>query len=192
MKHFRKSLLAAMAMSLFAMSANATIITSLLGDKDCFGIAAQGGSPCATGLHYVNDLGGTFFEDNRSGDPLVTDIWHTGSQSFVITIAGLGGSVVSASLDLFHAGAGTVTPGSISVNAVDFGGFGGGDNLSTLTTYDITAVVTGSNTVDITLSGGDGWSLDYAELTVETVSEPLTLGLMGLGLIGLGLRRRRL
>ena len=55
-------------------------------------------------------------------------------------------------------------------------------------------LLNGAETIRVdTALGGDGWVLDYSELTVEgdVVPEPTTLGLLGFGLAGLAARARR-
>ena len=64
---------------------------------------------CADGDHYVTDLGGFFFTDNRTaGEVLGVDEWDTssglGGPTFTFAL-GLGGATaLSASLEIFTAG----------------------------------------------------------------------------------------
>ena len=54
------------------LSAPAMAQSSLIGDKDCFGL----GGSCAEGTLWRDDLGGTFFTNYQgAGDPSFTDKW---------------------------------------------------------------------------------------------------------------------
>ena len=57
-----------------------------------------------------------------------------------------------------------------------------------------TPLLTGSDVVSWNGTGGDGYSIDYSELSVRTtepVPEPASLLLFGTGLVGLRAWRRR-
>lgn len=89
----------------FSQVANSGLITDLIGDKDCFGL----GGTCADGDHYTDDLGGSFFTDNRSaGEVLGVDEWDSSS--------GLGGPAFTFGLDL---GGATALSASLEENVLN-------------------------------------------------------------------------
>ena len=186
-------LVGALALSAQAMAA---VIVDLYGDKDGLGIG-------------VADGDSFFFGDVTADDPAdvgtITDRWMFGDQTWSHTydLTGLG-TVTGGSLEIFTGGQGWFGQSSLFLDGVFVGlltdgdGFDGGDNANRarLDTFDLAAFlpqIDGANTLRVdTVRSGDGWALDYSELTITTaVPEPATLWLIGVGLLGIGLARAR-
>jgi hypothetical protein len=192
------SFLALTAILLAPMAANADLITSSVGDEDCFGL----GGICADGDKFV-DLGGTFFADYRDAGDLAsaphTDYWNSpGVQSWTHNYVLTGGTPISASLDLFIAGVADIGPVSFFADnsliaTFDFPGLF--DTAHFLTVAVPLVLIDGSTMFLIGPSEGDGYIIDYSTLRVETtttsVPEPGTLALLGIGLLGMGMTRRK-
>ena len=151
------------------------------------------------------DGGYSFF-----GGEGITDVSISGSQFWTQSFV-LDGTVQSASIEIGHAQLGYFMP-------ADWGLYLDGTFVNILTDMDVCdgagsgtggCAWEGSYTVDIlnlsnlsTLQDGvanfeiranssDGWSLDYAKLSIETASvpEPSTLAIFALGIMGLASRR---
>ena len=176
-----------------AGGASASIVTDLIGDKDGLGLGLTDGD----GFRYT-DVG--------SGDGDGTDVWRLSDYTYSHTysLAGLG-ALTSASLEIAAGGIGFSAVASVLVNGTLVGTLTDGDDVGPAYNYyfvdmiDLASVLgsldgADSVTIDVVLSG-DGWALDYSELTVTGTSAavplPASLALMLGGLGALGVARRR-
>ena len=93
----KSRLFAALWVCLFASMANAEVVTSLLGDKDGFGLGLVEGDQ-----RSVVD---PFFDNRELGDPMFTDVMPIPtSVSYLHSFSLLGVPVLSATLELFTLG----------------------------------------------------------------------------------------
>ena len=188
------------------VSASATIISSLYGDKDGLGLGIGDGES----FNYEAI-------SNAADAGTITDQWIYADQSWSQTYDFGGfGPIIGGSLEIFTGGQGYHGLSRLFIDDVLIGtltdgdGYDGGNmlNVGRLDIFDLTPwvhLLDGAETmrVDVT-SSGDGWALDYSELKIETndtlisgsaVPEPTSLSLMLLGFSLAGLRvssRRRL
>jgi hypothetical protein len=187
----KKKLLAGLAIGIFMFCAvgfaQATTITSLVGDKDGYGLGVSVGN-------YLD------WSAVGAGDGDGTDVWMYGSQSWAHTYDISSISIFDdITLEIVSAGSGTVNgPATLSLNGTVIGSLSGGSNNSYLDTFNLlsfSSLFDGSDTLSVSLTGGDGWALDYSELSFSgtaPVPEPATMLLFSTGLAGLmGNRIRR-
>lgn len=203
MKRFCKVLLATiLGAAFYAGSASAAVVTSLVGDKDCFGL----GGPCPDGTLWRDGLGGVFFNNYQDpGDPAFTDKWSSDIGPTYQHSYSLGGQTpLSAELEIRTAGlADNRGPWDVFFEGVLVGVFP--TNTSTNAFQEVVthvfsipvALLTGADDVLLAINipvQTDGYSIDFSELrvTVTEAPEPSTVGLFALAmLVAVAMRRRR-
>ncbi len=174
---------------------------SLVGDVDCFGL----GGSCPDGTLWRDELGGVFFTNYQGlGDPSFTDKWSTDISPSYTHAYLLGGAPVSATLEVRTAGlADDRGPWDVIFNGTVIGAFPTNTRANAfqeVLTHSFSvpiALLTGSDLVNLainTTGQSDGYSIDFARLTIETtaVPEPASALLLACGALGVLARRRRM
>jgi hypothetical protein len=203
----RKLFICAAVFICAAGTISAGTINSLYGDQDCFGL--PGVSSCPDGSDWETGLGGTFFTDYRDSGEVsansFTDIWASpASPSWLQPAYSRSGqTALSASLAMRIAGIadGVRGPWTVSFDGTSVGTIPtnpASDGFQEVLTYTFVVPVgllTGSDTVSINTDSGDGYIIDYSDLSIQTpssVPEPGTFGLLLAAGIAMSLLRRHL
>ena len=191
----------------FTITGPAAVIVDLYGDKDSFGLGTTlvDGDTFNIGLiPLVNNSDDPCTDVllNRIGSGLTCNTpLGTTSYTHTYDLTGLG-SIVSASIELFSGGAGQLGPTNVYADGNLIGTLSNGNTGTTTVTaqldvFDLSAfaaALNGATLLQITTGYLlDAWVLDYSELTIVTADlpEPSLLSLLGLGLLGFGMARRK-
>jgi hypothetical protein len=206
---FERAFVAALSIILLAAvsRAEATIfVTSLVGDKDGSGLPGAPAVP-ADGTLWRDGLGGVFFTDYRDAGDLVnapfTDIWFSGSDiSYTLNYSLVGFTPVAAQLSLQIAGIADGTsrgPWNVFANGTLLGqipqnlSFNGFQEIKIYNFNVPVGLLTGADSILLRINdpdAGDGYSINYSELTIAAVPEPSVVALAGLGALVMVARRR--
>ncbi|WP_169569347.1 hypothetical protein [Sneathiella limimaris] len=202
LKSFKTIIVAASVSFLSSVAiANAATVSSLVGDIDGFGGAT---APGAVGV----DTGFGF--DNRSGDPLFTDVWlyeqDGGVASSPVDYSHAydlaGGTATSATLSIMESGmANNRGPWNILFNGTLIGSISNTSaTLSTLHTFSVALDLLTGTSDEISLvyldTAAEGYAIDYSLLEIEVSAVPLPAALplygAGMAILGfLGWRKKR-
>lgn len=196
-----------LACCVLAASIASADTNSLYGDIDCFGL--PGVTSCPDGSNWETGLGGVFFTDYRDAAELaansVTDIWAGPANISWTQPSYSTAGALSASLSLRIAGIADYLTGGGGPYTVSFDGTsvgsipvnGDANAFQEVLTYTFAVPVgllNGGDTIAINTNGGDGFIMDYSQLTVTTsaVPEPgsLLLLLTVVAMVGVPLSRR--
>jgi hypothetical protein len=184
------------AVMIFSVSVvNAATITSLVGDKDGFGVAGLDAVP-------VDGTETGYGWDNRTtSDPEFTDVWGYTQNSLPSPIVydhtyDLSGyTAVSAILNIQDSGMGDGTDRTWEVlfNGASVGTIGPnkGGTTSFINSFIIDVLLlTGNDTITLNYlgpNGAEGYAINFSELTIQAnpVPVPAAVWLFGSGLLGL-------
>jgi hypothetical protein len=186
-----------------SVSSAATVFT-MYGDNDCFGLPGPPAA-CNDGKLWTTDLGGTLGHSYRdASDPLNTDAWAPFEGSLLIFDYTPPATVLWSQLDIKTAGLAdnSFGPWDVYFNGTNVGqvwSIGEHADVEVLTyTFVIDPSLlspSGHDVVSLPTNipwRGDGYIIDYAELTVSSEApEPATLLVVCAGLIGVGAARHR-
>ncbi|MDH3209777.1 MAG: hypothetical protein OEL91_05295 [Burkholderiaceae bacterium] len=184
------------AATMMAASGTASAVTaSLVGDKNGFGLdpSLQSGDP----------FDNFFIPYYDAAEGNITDRVIDTSFSFVHNYSVIG-PILAASVELLSGGWGLYGPASVYINDVLVGELSDGEIGLTeyvrLDIFDLTPLLaqlalSGNDKVEIRpIAGGielDSGALDYSLITVTAVPEPVSAGLVVLGLAVVGMAARR-
>jgi hypothetical protein len=171
-------------------------ISSLLGDKDCFG---TGGACIEDGSTWA--VGSWSQVVAEPSDPAFTDRFMSTSASTSWSHSFAAGSYGSASLSVRTLGIADIYgPYTVYVDGTAVGSMpldGYGHLLAETFEFSVpeSVVADGLAEVSFTSVAGDAWAIDYSELTLRsngtTVPEPGMLALLAVGLVGVAVFRPR-
>jgi hypothetical protein len=187
-------ILAALILNVTPSVKAAVTIIDLQGDKDGFGV----GCPIATGLHYT-DYGYYWADYREMSDPSFTDFWYEGDKTWTHTYDLMSMIPSSATLELYVAGLADNPAWNANVlfNGINIGTIPAeysANDLTRILTFNVPiGLLTGSDGVSIDINNSDdGYTIDYSQLTIQTIPAPGAIVLCGFGTALIGwLRKRR-
>lgn len=191
----RNTTVAAVATALLALPASAATVTSLVGDKDCFG---TNGACVESPTDWLPGGWGAVVQE--PGDPGFTDVVLSGGGTTGWTHAFAAGSYTSATLSILTAGIADIYgPYAVFADGVKVGEMpldGFGHIIVETFTFALDPAAASDGLLDISFQSvaGDSWAIDHSEVTLESatvVPLPASGLLLGGVVVALGAASRR-